>query len=53
MHGRGLVDMPDQVAAAKDAAAATKTTANETSGPGAGIAPKTTCPEQLGLKLLC
>ncbi len=53
LHGRGLVDMPDQVAVAKGAAAATKSTANETSGAGAGIAAKATCPEQLALKLFC
>ena len=53
LHGRGLVDMPDQVAAAEDAAVATKSTANETSSTGAGIVPGKACPERLALKGLC
>jgi hypothetical protein len=53
LHGRGLVDMPDQVAAAEDGAAATKSTANETSSTGAGIVSGMTCPERLALKGLC
>jgi len=52
LHGRGLVDMPDQVAA-EDAAAATKSTANEASSAGAGIVPSRACPERLALKGLC
>jgi hypothetical protein len=52
LHGRGLVDMPDQVAA-EDAAAATKSTANEAASAGAGIVPSRACPERLALKGLC
>lgn len=53
LHGRGLVDMPDQVAAAEHGAAATNSTANETSSTGAGIVSGMTCPERLALKGLC
>ena len=53
LHGRGLVDMPDQVAAAEDGAAATKSAANETSSTGAGVVSGMTCPERLALKGLC
>jgi len=53
LHGRGLVDMPDQVAAAEDAAVATKSTANATSSTAAEIVPGVTCPERLFLKGLC
>jgi hypothetical protein len=52
LHGRGLVDMPEQVAA-EDGAVATKATTNETSSTGAGIVSRMTCPERLALKGLC
>ncbi|HET6714834.1 MAG TPA: hypothetical protein VFI59_14125 [Actinomycetota bacterium] len=52
LHGRGLVDMPDQTVA-KDHAGAMEATANETSGGGAEVVPKTACPERLALKLFC